>query len=72
MIPCFLPFLNYFGITDTILWYVIPTQASLILFEAAFSEVGLYDKIYALIYLPLSFYPAFALAKLSWHRSLIN
>lgn len=73
MIPCFLPFLNYFGITDTIVWYVIPTQASLILFEAAFKpEVALYDKIYALVYLPLSLYPAYALAKLSWRRSLIN
>lgn len=72
MIPCFLPFLNNFGITDTILWYVIPTQASLILFEAAFSEVGLYDKIYALVYLPFSLFPAFALAKLSWHRNLIK
>jgi fluoroquinolone transport system permease protein len=73
MIPCFLPLLNYFGITNTIVLYVIPTQASLILFEAAFNtEVALDDKIYALVYLPLSLFPAFALAKRMWRRSLIN
>ncbi len=70
--PCFLPFLNYLGITDTLLWYIIPTQASLILFDAAFNpEVGLYDKIYALTYLPLSLYPAFILARRSWRKSII-
>jgi fluoroquinolone transport system permease protein len=71
--PAFLPFLNYFGITDTWLMYLIPTQASLILFIAAFEGTGnvsTTDIIYALIYSLVSIWGAYIWAKKSWNRNL--
>ncbi|MDX2246097.1 MAG: hypothetical protein SF052_04945 [Bacteroidia bacterium] len=49
--PLTFPLLNLFNVTDTLLFYLIPTQASLLLFEAAFngfSHVG--EQIYAIFY----------------------
>lgn len=73
MIPGFLPFLNYFGITDTWLWYLIPTQAALLLFVAAFSESGTLatrEIIYAFIYLPITIWLSFLWARSSWNKLL--
>ena len=66
MLPACLPLLNYFGATDTLLWYIVPTQASLILFDAAFEgpgATGLPDLLYALLYLPVSALFVFLIAK---------
>ncbi len=71
MVPGFLPFLNYFGITDTWLLHFIPTQAALILFTAAFGESGavtIHETIYAFIYLPLSIWLAFLWAQSHWNK----
>lgn len=73
MIPGFLPFLNYFGITDTWLWYLIPTQAALLLFVSAFSESGTVasrEIIYAFIYLPVTIWLSFLWARRSWSQLL--
>lgn len=51
--PVILPFFNLFGVTDTLWWYLIPSQASLLLMEAAFTPVTAWKLIYALIYLIL-------------------
>ncbi len=75
MTPAFLPFLNYFGITDTWLMYLIPTQASIILFTAAFDysqTVAPADQIYSLTYLPLCIWGAYLWANKSWNRNLDN
>lgn len=71
MIPGFLPFLNYFEITDTWLWYFIPTQAALLLFVAAFSESGTVatrEIVYAFIYLPITIWLSYLWARRSWNR----
>ena len=73
MIPGFLPFLNYFGITDTWLWYLIPTQAALLLFVSAFSESGIVasgEIIYAFIYLPITIWLSYLWARSSWTQLL--
>jgi fluoroquinolone transport system permease protein len=75
MIPGFLPFLNFFNITDTWLWYLAPTQASLILFSAAFeTTVSLSNAqiIYALLYLPLSCWLAHFWAKSAWGKTITS
>lgn len=75
MAPACLPFLNYFGITNTALWYFIPTQASLILFQSAFEgteAMPASDIIYSLLYLPLSVFISFFFAKRAWRNTLIN
>jgi fluoroquinolone transport system permease protein len=70
MIPGFLPFLNYYGITDTLAFYLIPTQAALLLFNAAFQRETIIDAqwIYCLIMIPLSTYLAFIWAQYRWNK----
>jgi fluoroquinolone transport system permease protein len=71
MIPGFLPFLGYFGIYDSWLWYLIPTQASLILFRSAFEEkhdIGLIHISYAVVYLIISIWFAYEWARKSWNK----
>jgi fluoroquinolone transport system permease protein len=75
MVPGFLPFLNYFGITDTLIWYLFPTQASLILFSAAFENPGSTSTsqiIYALVYLPISIWLAYLWARYSWNKTILK
>jgi hypothetical protein len=73
MIPVFLPFLNFFGITDTWLWYIIPTQACLLLFAAAFDS-GLqltdFQIVYVSVYLPQSVFFSYLLAIKMWHKQV--
>ncbi len=61
--PIALPFLNFFGATDILWFYIIPTQASLLLFRAAFSQISLFETIYAIIYLCFSIAVTYVIAK---------
>jgi fluoroquinolone transport system permease protein len=75
MIPTCLPFLNYFGATDALVFYLVPTQASLILFQAAFegtAAVKTADIIYACLYLPLSVLVAYRVAEKAYTRMLTS
>ena len=53
-LPLVLPFLNFFGITHSFWLYLIPTQASLILFQSAFVPMPFSELIYAVVYLLIS------------------
>lgn len=69
MAPAVLPFLNFFQITDTWIWYVIPTQASLLLFQAALegtAEITGTELTYAFTWLPLSTRLAYLAARRMW------
>lgn len=73
MIPTCLPFLNYFGATDTLVWYIVPTQASLILFQFAFEGTASFsvaDMVYALVYLPASVLVSYRFANREYSRML--
>lgn len=50
-LPLILPYLNFFEITNTYWFYVLPTQASFILFQAAFERMSAAEMIYAIVYL---------------------
>ncbi len=60
LIPLSLPLLNYLGVTDTLWWYVFPTQATLLLLEASFSTIETWKIVYSilclLIWNALTFY----------------
>lgn len=60
MLPVILPFLNLFNVTDTLWWYVVPVQASLLLLQRAFgiSLTG-WQTAYAVFYLLLWNYLAY-------------
>ncbi|MCB0568249.1 MAG: ABC transporter permease [Phaeodactylibacter sp.] len=51
ILPMALPLLNYFGITESLWWYLLPSQASIILLEASFEPVEGWKLAYAFIYL---------------------
>lgn len=70
--PVCFPFLNYFGVTDSIWFYIIPTQACLILFEASISHIEGWQITYAIIYLLIWNYFAFILAQRFYNRFIIK
>lgn len=73
MIPTCLPFLNYFGATDTWVWYIVPTQASLILFRAAFegtADLPMAEIAYALLYLPAAVLISYVFAERAYFKML--
>lgn len=61
-IPISLPLLNLFGIVESWIWYVIPSQASLSLFQAAFGDTPAWEMLYGfgylIVLLPISYYLA--------------
>lgn len=70
--PTALPFLNYFGLTDTLWFYLIPTQASLIMFEAAFETIDSWEIVYALAYLLAWIFFTYRLAIRFYNRYIIH
>ena len=69
-IPAALPFLDFFGLWESPLFYIIPTQASLLLFEGIHSGISVGNLIYSLSYLTLwvlfSYYFAYRSLKHNW------
>lgn len=49
--PLYAPLINFFGEEENYWWYVIPTQASLVLFNATFEPVENWKMLYAVLYL---------------------
>ncbi|HYJ84999.1 MAG TPA: ABC transporter permease [Pyrinomonadaceae bacterium] len=70
--PMVLPFLNFFGVTDTYWFYLIPTQASLILFRAAFKNGSTLEIAYAVVYLGVCSALAYSLARKSFEVHIIR
>jgi fluoroquinolone transport system permease protein len=71
--PIFLPLLNFFGITNTLWLYLIPSQASLILLEAGFSpEMPVEEILYAITYLLFCVGVAYYFARSSYVKYIIR
>lgn len=51
MAPVCLPFLDYFGLVESFWFYLIPTQACLLLFKGMITKIETWQAAYALIYL---------------------
>lgn len=72
LVPFFLPFLNYLEITDFWLFYIIPSQGSLILLEASFNTVASWKIIYSIICLVIWIYISYILAKRAYKKYLMQ
>ncbi|MDB4582683.1 ABC transporter permease [Draconibacterium sp.] len=70
--PAILPCLNFFGVTNTFWFYIIPTQASLLMFEAAFHSISTFDAIYSIVYLLVSIFVTYSIAKKSFVKNMIR
>jgi fluoroquinolone transport system permease protein len=72
MAPLSLPFLNYFGVTHTLWFYLLPTQASLILFQASFEKVPWGELAYAYGYLVVAIGFVYWFSKKKFVKHLIR
>jgi len=66
-----LPFLDYFELYKSKLFYLFPTQASLLLISGAFSEIKLWQISYSVLYLILSIYLVYKWAYVSFNKFII-
>jgi len=49
LIPLSLPLLNFVGVTDTLWWYIFPTQGTLLLLEASFKDIATWKIAYSIL-----------------------
>jgi fluoroquinolone transport system permease protein len=69
--PLALPLLNFFDITDSLLLYILPTQATLNLLWASFHPVSPADLVYSLAYLPVCLLLSYNFAARSFRKHMI-
>lgn len=65
-----LPIFPLLGIWPSPIWYIIPTQAPLILIEAAFRPVAIWELVYAVGYGALALAVSYRLARAQFARHL--
>lgn len=70
--PVCLPFLNFFGLMEGFWFYLIPTQACLILFQASTGYVLPFEIIYAIIYLVLLIGFTYRWALISYQKRILK
>ena len=69
--PLALPLLNFFGLTDTWLLYILPSQATLNLLWASIHPIPVVDMVYSLIYLPAWFLFSYWFAAYSFRKYIL-
>ena len=72
LLPIALPMLNFINVTDTLLWYILPTQATLILLEASFGPMETWKIIYSIIYLSISTGVCFYVALRAFEKNIVK
>ncbi|MEO0896572.1 MAG: hypothetical protein AAFY71_09255 [Bacteroidota bacterium] len=73
LLPISLPLLNLFGITDTLAWYLLPSQASISLLQASFGKIlPIWELIYGYSYLLFAIGCFYALARRSYHTYIVQ
>lgn len=70
--PLSLPYLNYFGLTDSWWFYILPTQGSFILFRGAFESISTGEVIYALLYLSFSIGISYFISKRLFMKHIVR
>ncbi|MBN2609919.1 MAG: ABC transporter permease [Bacteroidales bacterium] len=72
MLPTVLPLADFYGLYHTSLFYLIPTQGSLLLFKAAFKTATCFEIVYSLVILTLSVTVAYILAEKHYTKFIIG
>jgi len=70
--PLILPYLNFFEITNTLWFYILPTQASFILFEGAFEKISLAETFYAIGYLSFTIWITYFISKQLFIKHIVR
>lgn len=69
--PLALPLLNFFGLTDTWILYILPSQATLNLLWASIHPISPADMVYSLLYLPAWFLLSYYYAVYSFRKFIL-
>jgi fluoroquinolone transport system permease protein len=69
-LPIGLPLLNLFEVTDTYWFYLLPTQASITLFQAAFEPISMPEILFSYAYLLLWTVFAYRLAVRAFDKNI--
>ena len=72
MAPLSLPYLNFFGVTDTFWFYILPTQGSFILFRGTFENISAGESMYALLYLSFSIAVTYFISKHLFMKHIVR
>ncbi len=72
LLPVSLPFLDFFSLYQSPLFYVIPTQACLLLFKASVSPVETWQILYGIGYLMVCNYLCFRLAQSHYKKRILK
>ncbi|MCI4671392.1 MAG: ABC transporter permease [Bacteroidia bacterium] len=73
LLPISLPLLNLFGLTDSLILYLIPSQASLLLFQGAFGEeIQIWEYFYSYGYLLISIAVMYFFARRAYHNHIVQ
>jgi fluoroquinolone transport system permease protein len=71
--PAVLPILELFDFFTSPLFYLVPTKASLLLFEESFGSISVFERIYAIVYLLIwagvSYKWAYKLLLVNWKNT---
>src|SRR5690606_29748429 len=70
--PLCLPYLNFFEVTNSLWFYILPTQASFILFEGAFEKISFIQILYAIGYLMFSIWITYRIAKQLFIKHIVK
>ena len=70
--PFILPYLNFFEITNAYWFYILPTQASFILFEGAFEKISPAQSLYAICYLLFSIWVTYRISKQLFLKHIVR
>ena len=70
--PLSLPYLYFFGVSKSWLFYILPTQGALILFRGAFEKIALGDAVYSVAYLMLSIWVACRISKQLFLKHIVR
>jgi fluoroquinolone transport system permease protein len=70
LMPLNLPMLGFVGVFDSPLLFLIPTRASLALFQSAFGPRPAWELVYAALYLPAAVVASFFWARHAFERSV--
>lgn len=70
--PLTLPYFNFFGVTNTLWFYILPTQASFILFQGAFEKVRSIETLYALVYLMFSIWITYRISRRFFMKYIVR
>ena len=71
-LPTTLPFLDYFNLVNSWVFYAIPTQACLVLFKGAISNIETWKLVYAIAYLAVWIYLGYKWAIKSYNKRILK